>query len=183
VLALTTGMRRGEVLALKWQDIDFDQSLLQVKRIFTRAPGHPFLEAEPKTEKSKRLLMLTSITIDKLQTHRLRQVEAKLQSGSAWKDYDLVFCTSLGTPLSGNVVLARLKKLLAQAGLPEMRFHDLRHSIASILFSMGIHPKIVQELLGHNRIQETVDTYSHMLPSLQQETIKRLEDTMWQDNG
>ncbi len=176
VLALTTGMRRGELLALKWQDINFGQGMLQVRRIFTRAPGRKFIESEPKTEKSRRNIMLASIIVETLKRHRVRQLQAKLQAGSVWQEQDLVFCTSFGTPLNPNWVLDRFKKLLKRAGLPDMRLHDLRHSIATILLSMGVHPKVVQELLGHNRIQETVDTYSQVLPVIHREAIKRLED-------
>jgi integrase len=180
VLALTTGMRRGEVLALKWQDLNFEQSMLQVRRIFTRERGNRYIEAEPKTEKSRRSIMLTSITVDALKQHRVRQLETRLQAGEAWQDADLVFCTQFGTPLNHNWVLRQFKKLLAKAGLPDMRFHDLRHSVATILLGMGVHPKIVQELLGHNRIQETVDRYSQVLPTIHKEAVKKLEDLLWQ---
>jgi integrase len=179
VLALTTGMRRGEILALKWQDINFEQAMLQVRRIFTRAPGSRYIESEPKTEKSRRSIMLASVTLETLKQHRVRQLEAKLQAGSEWQEQDLVFCTSFGTPLNPNWVLERFKKLLQKAGLPDMRFHDMRHSIATILLSMGTHPKVVQELLGHNRIQQTVDTYSQVLPTIHRDAIKKLEDVLW----
>jgi integrase len=180
MLALTTGMRRGEILALKWQDISFAQSMLQVRRSFTRAPGNRYIETEPKTQKSKRSIMLASVTVETLKQHRVRQLEAKLQAGPDWIDNDLVFCTSLGTPINPNWVLERFKKLLQKAALSHMRFHDLRHSAATLLLSLGVHPKIVQELLGHNRIQETMDTYSHVLPTLQGESVKRLGDVLWQ---
>ena len=179
VLALTTGMRRGELLALKWQDINFEQAMLQVRRIFTRAPGNRYIESEPKTEKSRRSIMLASFTVEALRRHRVRQLETKLQMGTAWQEHDLVFCTSLGTPLNPNRALELFKRLLKKAGLPDMRLHDLRHSIATILLSMGVHPKVVQELLGHNRIQETVDTYSQVLPTIHKEAIRKLEDVLW----
>src|SRR5258708_8229204 len=105
VLALTTGMRRGEILALKWQDINFSQNTLQVRRIFTRAPGNRYIEAEPKTEKSRRSIMLASFTVEALRRHRVRQLETKLQMGTAWQEHDLVFCTSLRTPLNPNLAL------------------------------------------------------------------------------
>ncbi|MBV9707883.1 MAG: site-specific integrase [Chloroflexi bacterium] len=179
VLAITTGMRRGEILALKWQDINFEQAMLQVRRIFTRAPGSRYIESEPKTEKSKRSIMLASFTVEILRHHRVLQLETKLQAGMAWQEHDLVFCTSLGTPLNPNWMLVQFKKLLKKAELPDMRFHDLRHSIATILLSMGVHPKVVQELLGHNRIQQTVDTYSQVLPTIHKEAIGKLEDVLW----
>jgi len=172
-------MRRGELLALKWQDINFEQAMLQVRRIFTRAPGNRYIEAEPKTEKSRRSIMLASFTVEALRRHRIKQLGTKLQIGAAWQEHDLVFCTSLGTPLNPNRALELFKRLLKKAGLPDMRLHDLRHSIATILLSMGVHPKVVQELLGHNRIQETVDTYSQVLPTIHREAIKKLEDVLW----
>ena len=95
------------------------------------------------------------------------------------QEHDLVFCTSLGTSLNPNRALELFKRLLKKAGLPDMRLHDLRHSIATILLSMGVHPKVVQELLGHNRIQETVDTYSQVLPTIHKEAIRKLEDVLW----
>jgi integrase len=164
-------MRRGEALAVKWQDINFEQAMLQVQCIFTSAPGRKFIEAEPKTEKGRCSIMLASIMLETLKSHRIHQLETKLQAGTAWKENDLVFCTSLGTPLNPNQVLVHFKKVLTRAGSPDMRFHDLRHSIATLLLSMGVHPKVVQELLGHNRIQETVDTYSQVLPTIHREAI------------
>jgi integrase len=176
VLALTTGMRRGELLALKWQDINFVQSMLQVKRIFTRAPGNRYIESEPKTEKSRRSIMLTSQTIETLKQHRLHQREAKLQAGTEWQEHDLVFCTACGTPLNPSKVLERFKTLLRRAELPDIRFHDLRHSAATILLSMGAHPKVVQEMLGHNQISMTMDIYSHVLPTMQRDIVSKLND-------
>ena len=176
VLAITTGMRRGEILALKWQDINFAQSMLQVRRIFTRAPGNRYIEAEPKTSKSRRSVMLPSLVVDLLKQHRIHQLEAKLQAGGAWHEQDLVFCTSLGTPFNPSKLLERFKTLLKRAGLPDIRFHDLRHSAASILLSMDVHPKIVQELLGHNQISMTMDIYSHVLPTMQKEAMNKMND-------
>ena len=178
VLALTTGMRRGEILALKWRDLDFPHSTLHVRRIFTRRPGNRYIEAEPKTEKSRRSIVLTPLVIELLKQHRTHQLAAKAQADSAWQDLDLVFCTSLGTPLNPNKVLDRFKTLLKRAELPDMRFHDLRHSTATILFSMGVHPKVVQELLGHNQISMTMDIYSHVLPTMQGEVMNKLNDAL-----
>jgi len=178
VLALTTGMRRGEILALKWQDINFTQNMLQVRRIFTRAPGQRYVEAEPKTNKSRRSVLLPTITADLLKQHRVHQLEAKLQVGEFWEEHDLVFCTSLGTPLNPNKVLERFKTVLKKASLPDMRFHDLRHSAATMLLSVGVHPKVVQELLGHNQISMTMDTYSHVLPTMQKDAMDKMNDAL-----
>ena len=180
VLALSTGMRRGELLGLKWQDINFQARMLQVRRIFTRALGNRYIEAEPKTEKSRRSIILPPLAIEILTQHRVRQLEAKLNAGEFWQDQDLVFCTSIGTPLNPSKVVDRFKTLLKRAKLPTMRFHDLRHSAATILLSMGIHPKVVQELLGHNQISMTMDIYSHVLPTMQKEAMDKLNDALQQ---
>ena len=176
VLAITTGMRRGELLALRWQDINFSTNMLQVRRIFTRAPGNRYIEAEPKTEKSRRSILLATLTVEILKQHRVKQLEAKLQAGEAWQDRDLVFCTLVGTPLNPSKVVDRFKTLLKMAGLPDIRFHDLRHSAATILLSMSIHPKVVQEILGHNQISMTMDIYSHVLPTMQKDAMDKLDD-------
>jgi integrase len=155
-----------------------EQAMLQVRRIFTRAHGNLYIEAEPKTEKSRRSIMLASFTVEALRQHRIKQLEAKLQIGAAWQEHDLVFCTSLGTPLIPNRALELFKRLLKKAGLPDMRLHDLRHSIATILLSMGVHPKVVQELLGHNQISMTMDTYSHVLPTMQRDAMGKMNDAL-----
>ena len=178
VLALTTGMRRGEILALKWQDIDFTHNTLQVRRIFTRRPGNRYIEAEPKTEKSRRSIMLASLVVELLKQHQAHQLETKLRTGTDWQERGLVFCTSLGTPLNPSKVIDRFKTLLKKANLPAIRFHDLRHSAATILLSMGVHPKVVQELLGHNQISMTMDIYSHVLPTMQKDAVNKLNDAL-----
>lgn len=176
VLAITTGMRRGEMLALKWQDITFSQNTLQVRRIFTRRPGSGYIEAEPKTEKSRRSILLAPIVVTLLKQHRTRQLEAKVKAGTQWQDQGLVFCTSLGTPLNPSKIVNRFKTLLKKGGLPPIRFHDLRYSAASILLSLSVHPKVVQELLGHNQISMTMDIYSHVLPGMQRDAMAKLND-------
>lgn len=183
ILAMATGMRRGEILGLKWQDIDFQTGLLQVRRILSRIPsklpGKGYVEAEPKTDKGRRSIVLPSFTLDALKQHRIKQLEAKLKAGAEWQDHDYVFCTSIGTHLNPTRdVLDELKVLLTKAGLPDIRFHDLRHSSATMLLSMGIHPKIVQEILGHSQISITMDIYSHVLPTMQKEAMNKLNDAL-----
>jgi integrase len=189
-LAIATGMRRGELLALKWQDINFLTGTLQVRRILTRVPtkmpGKGYVESEPKTQKSRRSVVVAPFVLEALKQHRIHQLEAKLKAGPAWQDYDYVFCTSIGTHLNPSKdVLDQLKVLLKKAGLPDIRFHDLRHSTATLLLSEGVHPKVVQELLGHSNISMTMDVYSHVLPSMQQDAIGRLNSTLarYQENG
>ncbi len=182
-LALATGMRRGELLALKWQDINFAVGTLQIRRILTRVPskmpGKGYVETEPKTQKSRRSIVIAPFAVEALKQHRSRQLAAKLKAGEFWKDHDYVFCTSIGTNLNPSKdVLDQLKVLLKKAGLHDIRFHDLRHSAATLLLTEGVHPKVVQELLGHSNISMTMDVYSHVLPSMQQDAISRLNTAL-----
>lgn len=175
VLALTTGAREGELLALKWDDFDLALGRMQIRRTITRLVNKGFTVSEPKTAKSRRAVHLTALAIQALKRHRLRQNEARLAAGDAWDQQGWVFCNSVGRPIdAGNMIRRSFRPLLQKAGLPIIRFHDLRHSAASLLLSLDVHPKIVQELLGHSQISLTLDTYSHVLPSLQAEAVNRL---------
>ncbi len=182
VLALATGMRRGELLGLKWQDINFTTGVLQVRRALSRLPtqmgrerGDLYIEAEPKTRSGRRSIALPRFAAEALKQHRIRQEAIRRAAGDAWEAHDYVFCTPLGTHLNpGYGVLVQLKVLLKKAGLPDVRFHDLRHSAATLLLSKGVHPKVVQEILGHSEISMTMDIYSHVLPTMQREAMDRL---------
>jgi integrase len=179
VLAVTTGMRQGEILALRWSDVDLDAGRLQVVRSLAMVRGVGPVFQEPKTQKGRRAIALTSLAIGALRRHRARQREQRLKAGPRWSDLDLVFPTEIGTPMSARNLLARsFEPLLARSGLPKIRFHDLRHSTASLLLAMEKHPKIVQEMLGHATIGITLDTYSHLLPSLQAEAVRGLDELL-----
>jgi integrase len=181
-LALATGMRQGELLGLKWQDINFSTGTLQVRRILTRVSSEAavrvFIEAEPKTQQSRRSIPLAPFALEALKQHRVRQLVAKLKAGPAWIEYDYVFCTLTGTHLRPNHVVDEFKKILKRTGLPAIRFHDLRHSTATLLLSLGVHAKVVQEMLGHTQISMTLDIYSHVLPSMQVDAVHRLNDLL-----
>jgi integrase len=182
-LALATGLRRGELMGLKWQDINVDAGVLQVRRILSRVPskmpGKGYVEAEPKTQKSRRSVVIAPFALEALTQHRERQLEAKLKARDAWQEHDYVFCTSIGTHLNPTRdMLDQLKALLKKAELPDIRFHDLRHSAATLLLSVGVHPKVVQEILGHSQISITMDVYSHVLPGMQQDAMSRLNDAL-----
>ena len=181
VLALATGMRRGELLGLKWQDINLDKGTLQVRRMLSRLPtqmgkenGDLYVEAEPKTKSSRRNIVIAGFALEALKEHRKRQNEMKRLAGDSWEEHDYVFCKALGQHLDPGGVLVQLKHLLEKAGLPDRRFHDLRHSAATLLLSMGVHPKVVQEILGHSVISMTMDIYSHVLPTMQQDVMDKL---------
>ncbi|MFL5628161.1 MAG: tyrosine-type recombinase/integrase [Ktedonobacteraceae bacterium] len=176
IVALATGMRRGELLALRWSDVHFDIRSLHVQRTVDRVKNVGYVESEPKTKRSRRTIMLPQFVIDALMRHRMQQVEVSLQAENLWVDRDLVFCNMVGDFLYPDNVSADFKKLVGKAGLPPMRFHDLRHSAATILLAMGVHPKVVQEILGHTQISITMDVYSHMLPSMQREAMEGLNN-------
>ena len=174
-LALTTGMRHGELTALRWHDIIFEDGSLSIHRTLNYIAGYGFIEGEPKTARGKRRIPLPPFVLELLLMHRDTQEQARKAAGSKWCDMDLVFCTSVGTFIDPRSLLKRFHALLDTAGLPRMRIHDLRHSAATILMGMGIHPKVVQERLGHSQISMTLGTYSHVMPSMQQEVADKLD--------
>ena len=178
ILALATGMRRGELLGLKWQDINLNEGFLQVRRALIRMPtGQGYKETEPKTKTSRRRIVLVPFAVEALKKHRELQLRMRAEVGAVWEDHDYVFCDAARTHLDpGYDVYVQLKKLLEKAGLPDVRFHDLRHSVATLLLSKDIHPKVVQEILGHSSIDITMDIYSHVLPNIQRGAIGGLDD-------
>ena len=175
-LALTTGMRRGELLALHWEDIDFEERSLWVRHTVYRAGKYGIRESDPKTESSKRKIILPQFVIDALLRHRAQQAAVRVETGAAWQEHDIVFSNSLGKFMEGSFVHKLFKQLLKQAELPDVRFHDLRHTVATIMLKMGVHPKQVQELLGHSQIAITMDLYSWVLPSMQRELMDQVDE-------
>ncbi len=166
VLAITTGLRRGELLGLRWDDVDLERGKLRVGRALVRE-GSQHIAGETKTRRGRRQVNLTPRTVNVLKAHRRRQLEERMRLSGLYKDHGLIFATGIGNPVNPeNLVKRSVKPLLKRAGLPEIRFHDLRHTCATLLLGRGVHPKIVQELLGHATIAMTLDTYSHYLPSM-----------------
>jgi len=170
VLAVTTGLRRGEMLGLYWNDIDLDQGILQVKRSLALTKGGPVFNP-PKTNKGKRSVRLSRICIKALIKHK------SLQENNV-----LVFPNHEGEPRrSNNVLNSTFNRIKKKGNLPDIRFHDLRHTCATLLLGKGVHPKIVQELLGHSTISITLDTYSHILPNMQEKAVEAMEDIFDQE--
>jgi integrase len=175
-LALATGMREGELLGLRWSDVDLDNGRLWISRTLTYMTGHGFVEGEPKTARGKRNIMLPQFVVDTLRRQHVSQLEKRLAVGTAWVDRDLVFPDEDGDFLVSVTLLRRFRRLLKEAGLPRIRFHDLRHSAATLLLGMGVPAKVVQELLGHSTISITMDVYSHVLPSMQRDAMEKMGD-------
>jgi integrase len=175
--AIFTGMRRSELLALRWQDVDLLLLQVSVNRSLHQIKGGRTVFRQPKTEKSRRLIALTPSTASLLQEYRNSQNILRESLGySKLTDADLVFCRYDGKPFLPNTVTHNWTKLVRRAGLSGIRLHDARHTHASLMLKKGIHPKIVQERLGHSSIQITLDTYSHVAPGLQQAAAKQFDE-------
>ena len=174
VLAISAGLRRGELLGLRWTDVDLERGYVQVRQQLIRTEGG-LIFSPPKGGKSRSVRLAPS-TVRALESHRKRQLEEKLRLVGLWKENGLVFTTTIGTPMDGdNLVKRSFKPLMSQTQLPQIRFHDLRHTFATLLLSRGTHPKVVQEMLGHADISQTMDTYSHVLPDMQEGAVSEME--------
>lgn len=175
VLLGTAGLRIGEALGLKWEDVDFDAGRIVIKRSLQGMPGGGKVFVEPKTARSRRTVHLANIATEALVAHRKRQNLWRLASED-WNDQGLVFPSLKGAPMEAGIANKQLTRALERAGLPRRRLHDLRHTAASVLFAAGAHPKVVQELLGHSTITLTLDTYSHVIPAMHGDAARRLNE-------
>jgi integrase len=165
VVAVTAGLRRGELQGLKWDDLDLEAGMLQVRRTLSEPKGGYIFEA-PKSGKGRSIRLTRKATLA-LREHRKRQLEERIQKAGLWQEQGLVFPSGVGTPLSGGNLNRTFKATLQRAGLPKStRFHDLRHTCATLLLKQGVNPKFVQELLGHADISLTLNVYSHVLPDM-----------------
>jgi integrase len=177
ILAVTAGLREGELLGLRWEDVDLERKLLQIRRQLTRTRDGLSFTA-PKRGKA-RVVRLTDLAIAALKAHREAQNEERAKAGSLWEETSLVFTSTIGTPVDvGNLTYRSFRPLLKRTDLPRIRFHDLRHTCATLLLSKGTHPKIVQEMLGHANISMTMDTYSHVLPDMQEKAVSAMDDAL-----
>lgn len=176
VLCLTTGVRRGEALALHWRDVDLERGTISIRYTLQDLKGGEFAFSPPKTERSRRFVKLTQLAIGALKRQRARQVETRRTAGEFWQEQDLVFTTEIGGPLRGNHILQRdFEPICKRLGLPRIRLHDLRHTLATLLFVQKIPAKVVQEMLGHSDISMTLGVYSHVLPDMQAEAAESLD--------
>ncbi|MGG3889601.1 tyrosine-type recombinase/integrase [Metabacillus fastidiosus] len=172
-LAITTGMRRGEILGLRWKDIDFHKGVLYVRQTLSK-DGKQFLVGA-KTESSVRSIKLPKETLSALQSQKINISKEKLRHGAAYVDHDLVVCTMKGTPVNPNNLTRTFNKLIEEAKAPPIRFHDLRHTHATMLLAQGVAAKVISERLGHSNIKTTLDIYSHVLPNMQEEAANQID--------
>ena len=174
-VALTMGLRQGEALGLEWKDVDLELGYLRVHKQLQRNDGK-FQLVEPKTARSRRTLALPASIVQSLRDHRLRQADERRVIGSKSHGWDLVFTTQRGHPIDGTVVSHHFHRVLELAGLPQRRFHDLRHSCATLLLVQGVSPRVVMDVLGHSQIALTMNTYSHVIPELKRDAAQRMEE-------
>ncbi len=174
--ALFTGMRRSELLGLAWQNVDFIFSQIYVNRSLHHLKDGSYVFTEPKSAKSRRTIALSPSAILLLHGYKEKQKLERTMLGIPLKDSDLVFSKVEGKPLRPNTITRAFEVLAAHCGLPVIRLHDARHTHASLMLKQGVHPKIVQERLGHASIQMTLDTYSHVAPGLQQAAANKFDD-------
>jgi integrase len=174
-VALAVGLRQGEALGLRWQDVNLEAGTLSVVTSLQRLEGQPVL-AEPKTDKSRRTIKLPDVCIAALQAHREKQTLERAFMGEEWKDeWNLVFVEDDGSPLSRYAVTRRFQRILADSGIPKRRFHDLRHTCATLLLAQGVPLRVVQETLGHSLFSTTADIYSHVLPVLMADAAAKMD--------
>jgi integrase len=175
-VSLTTGMRQGEVLGLMWRNVDLEAGTLRIDKAVQRV-GKEYRVVEPKSETSRRLIHLPQMTVEALRAHKERQQDTARREGAIrsleWRD--LVFRTDTGRPLNGTWVNHRFQAATKAAGLPKLRYHDLRHSCASLLGALGVPPRVVMELLGHSSINLTLNTYSHVFATAQREAAVAMD--------
>ncbi|MCB9175986.1 MAG: site-specific integrase [Caldilineae bacterium] len=176
-VAMAIGLRQGEALGLRWQDVDLDGGKLRVVHALQRIDGELQL-VEPKSAQARRTIILPEIAIAALKRHRALQNRERLAAGGDWVDGDFVFTTTVGTPLDGPNVTRTFQRLLKNAGLPPHRFHDLRHDCATLLLAQGVPLRVVKEILGHSQISLTADTYAHVVPALQQDAAARMDEAL-----
>lgn len=178
-LAVTTGLRQGELLGLQWGDVDWTTRALRIQRQLQHIAGEGYQLREPKTVRGRRHISLGETAIARLRAHRAEQLQERVFLGAEWANpWDLVFTAQRGGPLNSGSVRAEFHAICAAADLPRIRFHDLRHTAASLMLAQGVHPKVVQEMLGHSSISMTLDTYSHVSPGLARQAADVIENLL-----
>ena len=166
-------MRRAELLGLRWRDVDLSLGQVAVVQTRLKANGTTYF-AGPKTQRSRRTIAIDGATVDVLKRHRAAQARERLAFGPLYEDNDLVFCFRDGRPLDPDGVSQRFQRHAREARLPVLRFHDLRHTHATLGLMADVHPKVMQERLGHSSVAFTLDIYSHAIPTMQGEAASKV---------
>lgn len=175
-VSLSVGLRQGEILGLRWEDVDFDQGSVLIRKQLQVIDGQPTF-TEPKSKMSRRTIPLPASVVDLLGQHRQRQLEERIRAGGQWQSqWGLVFTTPVGRPLDDSSLRKHFKQTLERADLPPMRFHDMRHSAASMLAARGVHPSVAQRILGHANISTTLAVYTHVEEAMMRQATDLMGD-------
>jgi len=176
-MAASTGVRRGELLALRWSEVDLESGSLRVTASLQRA-GADLVFLPPKTDRGRRTVGIPPATVALLRRHRKNQLERRVLLGEAWQDFDLVIERGDGGPFPPDSLSRDWYRLVRRIGLPGLRLHDLRHAFATRLLEASVHPKVVSEALGHSSVSFTMDTYQHLMPTMQDAATKAIEEAL-----
>ena len=174
-VALCLGPRQGEVLGLQWPDINLDDGMLRIHGALKRIEGK-LVKGKVKREGSKRTIALPAVTIAALRRHQAQQQNEREWAGTKWKETGYVFTTLIGTPIERRNLLRDWYRIMKVSSLPKIRFHDLRHSAATLLFAQGVHPKTVMEILGHTDLNTTMKIYGHVLDQMKREAAAKVDE-------
>jgi len=175
-LAIKTGMRKGELLGLTWSDLDWKKGTIRIQRQVHRVHKQGLVIQPPKTRAGKRTIQLGEKSLDALRSHQDKQQRAKIVAGEAWKEKNLIFPSTIGTYLGGSNLLVDFKKQLERANVKPIRFHDLRHTAASLMLNNGVPVIVVSKILGHSKTSTTLDIYGHLIPAMQGEAAQIMDD-------
>jgi len=175
-LAVTTGMRQGELFGLKWTDLQWGSGILHVQRQVQQVSGQGWSLAEPKTRAGRRSIQLGESTLHSLRQHLERQKLDKAIAGARWQDNNLIFPSRIGTPMDSANLYKDYYRHLQEAGLPKIRFHDLRHTAASLMLNHGVPAIVVSKILGHAKPSTTLDIYGHLINEMQSQAVKVMDE-------
>jgi integrase len=175
-LAVTTGLRQGELFGLKWSDLQWAAGVLQVQRQVQSVPGQGWNFTEPKTNAGRRSVRIGPGVVDALRRHKERQALEKQLAGSRWVENDLIFPNSVGNPMNSSNLRVIFNRLLNEVGLPKIRFHDLRHTAASLMLNHNIPVIVVSNMLGHSKPSVTLDIYAHLYHESQSEAAQLIDN-------
>jgi integrase len=178
LIALSTGVRVGEALGLTWRDVDLPRRLVRIEKSLQRITGQGQVLVETKTRRGRRTIVLPVIAAEALREQERRHRDQRRAAGRGWSEGDFVFTSSTGRPVDSRNVQRSFRRILRRAKIPRIRFHDLRHSCASLLLAEGVAPRVVMETLGHSRISVTMDTYTHVMPALQQDAADAIDRSL-----
>lgn len=174
LLAVTTGLRRGEILGLRWEDVNLRTSVLTVRQPLEQTKGGIALK-QPKTQKARRTVALPQLSVEALRYRKKEQAKERLLFGPDYNGHGLVLARADGSPWKPDSFTSSYRSLVRRLGLSHIRFHDLRHTHATQLLRQGVHPKVVSERLGHSTVGITLDVYSHVLPGMQEDAAHRVD--------